>query len=310
MRTDSRGRRLRFERSPKDKSLALQARDLAIFEAIHRHGPLPSNYLFPFTREYSRSELHLKHRLTKLYHGLSDGPHFLDRPPQQYQSFMARAQSSIYDLAPPAKVLLAEAGRLSRYVITRTDPFLHRLMSACVSASVELACRSTGIRYIHRHDIFSHSKCPEQTRCSPNPLSLSAGGKRIVPDDLFGIDYGGKFRFFAVEIDRNTESIERRNVGQTAFGKKLNAYGDILERGTFRDVWGIPNILILTVTTNATHMANMLAYASAITTAHQQKFLFKAKPGFGMNWTVPAVMDDLVTTPWARVLAPLDISQA
>jgi hypothetical protein len=310
MRTDSRDRRLRFERSPRDKSLALKARDLAIFEAIHRHGPLPSNYLFEFTRKYSGSQLHLKHRLTKLFHGLADGTHFLDRPPQQYQSCMARAQPSIYDLAPSAKILLAEAARLSPFVGTRTDPFLHRFMSACVSASVELACRSNGIRYIHRHEIFSHSKCPEPTRNRPNPLSLPAGGKRIVPDDLFGLDYGGKFRFFAVEVDRNTESIERRDVGQTAFGKKLHAYGDLLERGTFRNVWGIPNLLILTVTTNATHMANMVAYASATMTAHQQKFLFKAKPGFGMNWTVPAVMDDLVTAPWARVLAPLNISQA
>jgi hypothetical protein len=309
MQTDTCGRRSRFERSPKDRELVLKERDLAIFEVLHRHGPLPSNYLFEYTRA-SGSELHLKHRLTKLYHGLTDGMYFLERPPQQYQSFLARAQPSIYDLASFAKILLAESGRLSPYVGNRTDPFLHRLMTACVAASIELTSRKAGIRYIHRHEIFSHTKCPEETRRSANPLSIPGNGKRIVPDDLFGIDYGGKYRFFAVEIDRNTESIERKSVDQSSFGKKLSAYTDIIDRATFKKVWGIPNLLILTVTTNESHMANMLAYVGRNTIAHQEKFLFKAKREFGVNWTMPGVMDDLLTAPWARVSTPFNIGQA
>ena len=308
MQTDICGRRARYERCPKDTGLVLKERDLAIFEVLHRHGPLPSNYLFEYTRAFG-SELHLKHRLTKLYHGLMDGTYFLERPPQQYQSFLARAQPSIYELAPVAKLLLAEVGRLSPHLDNRTDAFLHRFMAACVSASIELASRRMGIRYIHRHEIFSHTKCPETTRRSANPLSVAANGKRIVPDDLFGIDYGGRYRFFAVEIDRNTESIERKNLDQNAFGKKLHLYADIIDRGVFRGAWGIPNMLILTVTTNATHMANMLAYMRNEAIAHQEKFLFKAKPEFGVNWTVPGVMNDLLIASWARVGAPIGIGQ-
>lgn len=309
MQTDICGRRVRFERCPNDSAFVVKKRDLAIFEVLHRHGPLPSNYLFEYTRTFG-SELHLKHRLTKLYHGLTDGTYFLERPPQQYQSFLARAQPSIYDVAAAGRVLLAESGRLSPYLGNRTDPFLHRFMTACVSASMELASRRVGIRFIHRHEIFSHTKCPEATRCSANPLSIPANGKRIVPDDLFGLDYRGKYRFFAVEIDRNTESIERRNLEQSAFAKKLRAYADIIDGGTFKGVWGIPNLLVLTITTNATHMANMLAHLVNNTIAHQEKFLFKAKPTFGVNWSVPEVMDDLLTAPWARVNAPFNISQA
>lgn len=309
MQTDTCGRRLRFERSPKDGAFALKDRDLAIFEVLHQHGPLPSNYLFEYTRAFG-SELHLKHRLTKLYHGLTDGTFFLERPPQQYQSFLARAQPSIYELASVAKVILAESGRISPYLGNRTDPFIHRFMAACVSASIELASRRVGMRYIHRHEIFSHAKCPEATRRSSNPLSIPANGKRIIPDGLFGIDYGGKYRFFAVEVDRNTESIERRSLEQSAFAKKLRAYAEIVDRGTFKAVWGIPNLLILTVTTNATHMGNMLSYVASNSISHQEKFLFKAKPGFGVNWTVPDVMDDLLTAPWTRVGAPFNISQA
>src|SRR5690242_2719245 len=126
MPMDACGRRLRFERTPKDTGLVLKERDYALFEAIHRHGPLPAQYLYEFTKSHHRSELHLKHRLTKLYHGLTDGTHFLERPPQQYQSFRAKAQMGIYDVAPAAKTLLAEAGRLSPFIGERTDPFVHR----------------------------------------------------------------------------------------------------------------------------------------------------------------------------------------
>lgn len=310
MRTDICGRRLRFERSPKDKSIALTERDLALFEVIHRHGPLPSNYLFEFTRGLGGSELHLKHRLTKLYHGLTNGTYFLERPPQQYQNYLARAQYGIYDLSPAAKVLLAEAGRLSPCIRNRTDPFVHRFMTACVSASLELACIRAGIRYVHRTDVFSHPKCPERTKCASNPLSVPVHGKQIIPDELFGLDYGGRFRFFAVEIDRNTESIERSSIGQSAFGRKLKAYSDIFEQRIFRDFWGIPNLLALIVTTNATHMINMIDFLRSSKTAHHEKFLFKAKPEFGVNWTVPGVMNDLLIAPWARVAAPIDIGRA
>ena len=310
MRTDTRGRRLRFERNPKDNAFAVTERDLVLLEAIHRHGPLPSNYLFEFTRACCASELHLKHRLTKLYHGLTDGTYFLERPSQQYQNFLARAQHCIYDLGPGAKILLAEAGRLSPYIRNRSDPFVHRFMTGCVSASIELACIRAGIRYLHRADIFAHPKCPDATRRAENPLSLGANGKPTIPDELFGLDYGGKFRFFAIEIDRNTESIERRSLGQTAFGRKLRAYSDIFDQRTFRVSWGIPNLLVLIVTTNATHMTNMIDHLRSSTTAHCEKFLFKSKPEFGINWTVPDVMDDLLTTPWTRVAAPFDISQA
>lgn len=309
MRTDSRGRRHRFGRSPKDRSIALTERDLTLFELIHRHGPLPSNYLFEFTRGLGGSELHLKHRLTKLYHGLANGTYFLERPLQQYQNYLARAQHGIYELSPAAKVLLAEAGRLSPYIRNRSDPFVHRFMSACVSASIALACTRAGIRYLDRTDIFSHPKCPERTKCASNPLTVGVHGKQIIPDELFGLDYGGRFRFFAVEIDRNTESIERSSVGQNAFGRKLKAYSDILDQRSFRDTWGVPNLLVLIVTTNTTHMANMIDYLRSNTTGHNEKFLFKAKPEFGVNWTVPSVMDDLLIAPWARVGAPIDIGR-
>ena|ERR1700680_5051791 len=71
----------------------------------------------------------------------------------------------------------------------------------------------------------------------------------------------------------------------------------------------IPNLLVLTITTNATHMANMISHLSRVTTSHEETFLFKAKPEFGVNWMVPAIMNDLLTEPWARTSTPFDINR-
>ncbi len=83
-------------------------------------------------------------------------------------------------------------------------PYLHRFMTACITASIELACRDHGFKYLSQADIFGHRKCPPELAEAEHPLGLPCGDGIIIPDQLFGIDYGGKFRFFALEADRKT----------------------------------------------------------------------------------------------------------
>ena len=310
MEKDVLQRRLRYAKpQARGQGLAVHAADMAVFEALHRHGPLPSHYLHEFARHLSRNRNAFQHRLTKLYNGSGPCGPLLARPAQQFASFNARYQHLIYDLTRTSRALLAE--RDTYYAPERTDPFVHRFMGACVGGSIELAGRARGIRYIAKDEIFAHPRCPESTRLSSNPLAIGAGNKSLVPDDLFGLQYPDKtYRFFVVEIDRNTESIERRNLSQASYRKKLDAYIEILGRGTFRERWGIPNLLVLTVTTNATHLRNLIDHLSKLTSGKVlERFLFKAKPEFGVNWGVPSVMDDLLAEPWARVGTPFDISR-
>jgi hypothetical protein len=70
-------------------------------------------------------------------------------------------------------------------------------------------------------------------------------------------------------------------------------------RRTFKDVWGIPNMMVLTITTNATHMKNMMAYLQKLDPTLSERFLFKALPTFGSNWRVPPVLTDILE-PWQR----------
>ncbi len=311
MKTDSLNRRLRFAPpQPLDQNIVLGERDLLLFEALDRHGPLPSTILFEFTKpNFDNFNRHQK-RLTHLYNGSKNDAPFLARPRQQFNSFYARSNHLIYDLDRSGRRMLAEQGRLSRFAPRRSDPFLHQFMGACVSASIELACRKKRIRFIHKAEIFTHEKCPGATRDAHNPLAFAEKG--AVPDNLFGLEYPhGGFRFFAVEIDRNTESIERRSINQNSFGKKILQYIDIFRDWTFRERWGLPNLMLLTVTTNANHLANLLDFLKKQHSRYAERFLFKALSEFGTNWQVPREpLTDLLTEPWMRPGDAFDISKA
>lgn len=316
MKTDALARRLRFAPPhPIARRVVLAEADYLAFEVINRHGPLPTHYLYQFTKHLRKDYTQLQNRLTDFYNGTQSQGAYLVRPPQQFAAFAARYQHVVYDLTPRAKVALAERATLARHSPKRTDPFLHQLMGACVAASLELSSPSKGLRYISREQILSHPKCGE-ARKGTNPMAIPLPGigdrRTLVPDDLFGLEYPGiGFRFFAVEIDRNTESIERRNLGQNAFGRKVAGYLDVLRHQSYRAWWGIPNLHILTVTTNITHARNMIDHIRRQgEPAFAERFLFACEPIFGANWRVPqGVLSGLLDNHWVTTGVDKDISR-
>lgn len=257
--------------------------DLAVFEALHRHGPLPTHYLFRFSGRKSFNTF--QHRLTKLYNG-AGAASYLVRPPQQFASFHARYQHMVYDLSDSAKALLRERGKLSPFLL-RSDPFLHRLMSACVGASIELACRN--LRYIPRAEVLARNGNRMEL-----PLSSRVAKDRLVPDDLFGLKWDNTVRFFAVEIDRNTESIAQRKRGNTTFGEKLLCYLDAMRNHVYHEQWGIRNLSILTITTNDGHARNLQRCVQTLDRSLADRFYFKTVPEFGPNWRVPPILTNLL----------------
>ncbi|WP_439538926.1 replication-relaxation family protein [Sphingomonas sp.] len=293
---DALNRRLRYVGpQPGVRRLMLTDADYLLFQAIDRHGPLPTHYLHELTRHARSNLANLKFRLTHFYNGDAQGP-YLTRPPQQFASFHARYQHLVYDLAPRAKVALAERGTLIRQKEGRAAPFVHQLMQACVGASFEIAARALDVRYISRGEILARA-------CVQLALPLP-GNRALIPDDLFGLEYPGSgYRFFAVEIDRNTESIERSISGQTSFGRKIAAYLQILRTRAFQTHWSIPNLTVLTVTTNRTHAANILDYIRVQDAGpFGERFLFQAEPSFGANWRVPSeVLSGVLADGWLTI---------
>lgn len=309
MATDSLNRRLRTDAPQRQVDrLILTDADYHLFEAIAQHGPLPSNYLYEFTKHARRDRSHLQNRLTEFYNGDLRGS-YLTRPPQQFASYHARYQHLVYDLAPRARLLLTER-RDQRRPHPRIDPFVHRLMGACVGASLELAATVAGVRYIAFGDILAHPNC-ERARVSTTPMTIAIDKRQsLTPDALFGFKYpAGGFRFFAVEIDRNTESIERRNLGQSSFAAKVRGYDHILDTQAHRDWWGIPNLTVLIVTTSATHASALLRYI-ARESHHASHYAVAVETTFRANWRVPSgLLQNLFHEPWVTPVGARIIGQ-
>lgn len=311
MNTDALNRRSRFAgRQPTGKRIVLGERDFQVFAALERHGPLPSTYLYAFTKHEARNFKGFQQRLTDLYNedNTIHRGFYLDRPEQQYASINARYQPMSYELTAEAARALRDRGIVEQMWEKPNGPYLHRFMTSCITASMELALRQAGYRYLSQADIFSHPKCPDDVFERDHPLALPHHDGEIVPDQLFGIDYGGKYRFFALEADRKTETVIATKKIAKSFARKVEALAEILESQAYREVWGIPTMTVLIVTTSEAHMKTMIAAVDDLVDPRTAaRFLFKTKPQFGKYWTVPPVMADLLNEPWHRAGSPLSL---
>lgn len=309
MKTDTKERRLRHAgRQPLGRKILLTSQRLALFEVLQRHGTLPTNFLHAFAGGNHNS---LQLALTNSYNE-SNNPHgapYLERPWQQFQSFNARYQPVIYELTDTGRLALSDHGKLDKYAQPITGHYIHRFMTACITASLELAATEAGFRFISQEEIFKHDKCPESTRQAKNPLELPALMSTLIPDQLFGIEYQGKFRFYALEADRNHETIASKELAKNSYGRKIKGYSEIFGNKIYKTVWGIPNLRVLTVTTNTSHMHSMISYAKE-NTLDASPFLFACKSEFGRDWKVPGLLKDLFCEPWLTTADPYYINRA
>ncbi len=123
-KVDTLGRRPRDRRQPTGKRITPQERDLIWFEKLHQHGPLSSTYLHGFTKHLRRNEKRARDRLTDLFHETNTPQNgaYLDRPWQQFQTYDARYQDLVYDLAPAGEKARKDARSQSRRAV---DPQTH-----------------------------------------------------------------------------------------------------------------------------------------------------------------------------------------
>ena len=309
METDTKARRLRWAKpTPLVRRLIVTEADLILFEAIDRHGALPTPYLYEFTRHLRRDYTNLQHRLTEFYNGDQAGP-YLTRPKRQFNAFEARYQPLVYGLAPRAERALGD--RANRYAMPRSNDLVHDLMASCITASIELAAIAAGLAYVSAQEIIEQC-APSATRKASRPLGLPLSGKSLTPDGLFGLVYpdGGK-RYFAVEADRNSESL-------ATFGQKIENYQRILSERLYERHWGIPNLHVLTVTTNRRHMENLvLEVEKKQQPRWAKRFKFAVEPCFGTRfhseddgyWKVPReVLNHLLLDPWQTTVGPANIN--
>ena len=309
-------RRSRMHPTRTGKRIELTARDIEIFRLLGQYRYLRSTFIHAFVG--GASETRLKERLGDLYH-----ERYLDRPRQQWEFANCRYMPAVYELGEGARHVLHERGIADDEARTLFGQGRHRQFSHCLMICELLACIELGaraepdLRFIPWPEILS--KSPEETRAKQRPLEMpvsivqtQAGREQrieasVIPDALFGLEYlsvGERtYRFFALEADRATMPVGRSNLNQTSYLRKILGYRDILAREIHKSHLNIPNLLVLTATTNEHHMVEIMKLLESLT-GRSAAFLFKAVPAHGSFERVPKPTPDLLLEPWSRVGFP------
>lgn len=294
-------RRSRMHRTRTGKRVEITGRDIAIFQLLARYRYLNSNYIHGFVG--GASETRFKERLGDLFH---EG--YLDRPGRQWDLANCRHRPAIHELDAGANRVLHELGAVEEartwLSASAHRQFSHSVMLCDVMASIELATRfRANVRFIPWSEILA--KAPPATRSSTAPFRLPATmATTLVPDGLFGIEYDvdGKkaYRFFALEIDRGTMPVVRSNQNQTSYLAKIAAYRDLVSRQVHKTHLGLPNLLVLTVTTNERHKKEIMSHLKE-QSGQSAAFLFKAMARPGASLGIPQPAMSLLAEPWERV---------
>jgi hypothetical protein len=313
-------RRSRMHRTSSGKRVELTERDIELFELLNRYHFLRSNFMYAFLG--GNSETRFKERLGHLYH---DG-RYINRPEQQWQFANCRYMPVVHELDDRGEQVLRgrgliqsdspllKKGRMGAY-----RQFAHELMICDCMASIELGVRQNqNLRFISWQEIIA--KAPESTRKLDNPFaipvsishtfsriaSVQRADIKVVPDGLFGLEYASDgqkmYRFFALEADRNTLPVIRSDLHQTSYLRKILAYRQISVQSIHKSHFGLPNLLVLTVTTNQPHMANIMSLVGEL--AHEGKaklFLFKTMSSVGDFKKAPEPTTHMLTDAWQRV---------
>ncbi len=304
---DSIGRRSRLGTSPTGKRVSPTTRDLRWFEALAQHGPLPTSFLLAFTKDSHASEKRARERLTDLFHEDNtpdDGP-YLVRPPQQFRTIDARYNQLVHCLAPAGRRALARHGMSNDQCVSPSGPWLHGLMTSCITASIELATLGRpDIAYIPQSRILARAdtalRCPVRI-CDPSTGNMSV--KTLAPDAVFGLEYKtgacSRFRFFAVEADRATEPITSANWNRKSFERNLLQYRAYVEGGEYRRHLKLTSpLIVLHVTTSALHCDQMLALLRRRYPASEAYVLFRPWDAFATPFHPPEPVQSLLDAPW------------
>lgn len=318
-----------MSRTRTGRMIELTERDLRIFQLLARYRFLRSTHLFALVG--GKSQKRFIERLGHLYH---EGG-YLNRPQQQWQAINARYMPAVYELGEMGWETLRRNGfpdeipSAARQHVVRQ--YHHELMICDILSSIELGVRADpNLRFIPWQEILNSPKMPEATRYLPMPNAVPVSvsytcprtqtvyrsDKSLIPDAIFGIEYGGndqkQYRFFALEADRNTEPVIRRNLDQSSYLRKILQYREIAVRAIYRAWWGLPNLLVLNVTTSTQHLLNLMSLIDELTAGNgSRQLLFKVMPPLASLESAPLAAPDMLASPWQRVgHGPLCIAES
>lgn len=218
-------------------------RELRWFKHIACHGPQSSQYLYELTRDTHSCKDTALRQLRKLR-----AAGFLYLPQQQRATEKADFKPYIYDLTKGGAAILKEQGQLEACV-RPTGHWWHGYAVSCVTSSIEIWAARQSIRYIPTHIILERKNAS---------LAIPLAKGKVIPDQLFALDYGGLYRAFALEVDRGTEPIMSSSE-RKSLARSMDQYAKIIETEMYKSHYGLKtNLLVLWVFTKATRQAQFL----------------------------------------------------
>ena len=302
-------RRSRLRTASTGKRVSPTSRDLLWLHKLAEHGPLPSSFLLAFSQGSHASEKRARERLTDLFHedNTPDGGPYLVRPPQQFRTLDSRYNQLVYDLAPAGWRALERGGMDATTCAAPSGPWLHRFMTSCITASIELATLARDdISYIPQSAILARAGVELRYSVTiADPATSYRFAKDLIPDALFGLcyhtDQGDRFRFFAVEADRATEPTTSSNWNRKSFERNLQQYEAYVADGAYRDHLGLTApLLVLNVLSDEQRTQRIVDFTAKRYPKGNAFMLFQAWPDFGPVFRPPEPNLELLLSEWAR----------
>ena len=243
---------------------------------------------------------------TDLFHedNTPHGGSYLTRPPQQFHTIDSRYNQLVYDLAPAGGRAL-DCQQIKR--AAPSGPWLHRFMTSCITASIELATLARDdVSYIPQSVILARAETDLRFPVTiTDPSTGWRGPKDLIPDAAFGLCYhtpkGDRFRFFAVEADRATEPTTSSNWSRKSFERNLSQYEAYIAGGAYRDHLGLSApLLVLNVLSDERRMDRMTDFITNHYPHGNRFMLFQAWQEFGPVFRPPEPSPALLDGGWVR----------
>jgi hypothetical protein len=199
------------------------AREIRWLKHIERHGPLSSAHLYALTKDTHRCKDTSLRQLQKLRAG-----GFVMLPRQQRFTEHADFNRYIYDLTKQTRNHLVDLG-LTEPTVRPTGHWGHGFAVACVTSAIDMAAALDGVRFIPAHEILAINQAS---------LAIPIGTRKLIPDQIFALDYGGSYRAFMLEVDRGTEP-KTSSAARKSYASSIEMYRQMIEKNAHGDHYGL-----------------------------------------------------------------------
>ncbi len=246
-------------------SFRITDRDRAILNAIGRCRILTAKHVealfFASASGRGTNTSYCQYRLQQLYHrgylARDEQPQKLSegRKPLLYALDRAGART-LAETVNPAAERPSRPGRAAAFSPLFLD---HLLATNDVLIAFTLAARRAGMSISAWADELNLRK-----RHATDRVTITGPGDRtkdtaVVPDGYFTLKVGEKTQHFFLEIDRGTMTGERSVWGKKDWARKITGYLAYYHTGLFRRRYHTKSLRVLTVTSSAKRLENLLA---------------------------------------------------